>query len=135
MSQTTKSFRRSKGHRFEGFAPSVPRNRMDGFLYFPPETRWALNSFRKQALTYIYRTALELAAGKLVSAEVSLVHSIDEVSSYLDLTLSVNADWNIAQRLANEISDKISEWAVAWSEQEREEYGRWIYFGIIPMEL
>ena len=100
------------------------------------ETRGAATSFRKQVLNYIYRTTLTFSQGQLESAEVSLEDSPDEEDSLqLYLTLTVDADWDAAQKVTEEILGQVSEWPKEWSEDEREDYGRWIYVGVIPAEL
>ena len=105
-------------------------------LHFPLETKSALTSFRKKVLNYIYRTALGLSPERLASARVSLTSTPDEEDSFhLDLTLTVNADWDAAQELAQGILDRVSEWSKEWSEEDQEDYGRWIYFGVIPANL
>ena len=59
----------------------------------------------------------------------------EEDSLQLDLTLTVDADWDAAHKLMGEILDQVSEWSKEWSEDEREDYGRWIYMGVMPAEL
>ncbi len=49
----------------------------------------------------------------------------------MDLTLIVKVDWDTAQEMAHKILEKVSE----WPEEDREDYGRWVYFGVIPTEL
>ena len=107
-----------------------------GRLRFPAETSWALTPFRKKALNSIYGAALELAGERLASAGVSLISTPDEEDScHLDLTLAVNADWDTAQALSYGILERVSAWSKEWSEEEQEDYGRWIYFGVIPVDL
>jgi hypothetical protein len=106
------------------------------FLYYPLETEGVLTTFRKRVLNYIYRTALGLSAGRVESARVSLSGELDEEDSFhLDLTLTVNTHWGAAQVLTQEILDRVSEWSKDWLEEDQEDYGRWIYFGVIPTEL
>ena len=113
-----------------------PRDQTVGPLDFPPETESVLTSFRQKVLNDIYRAALGLSAGQLESATVSLSSTPDEEDSlHLDLTLTVDADWDFAQELARDILDKVSEWSKEWPEEDQEDYGRWIYFGVVPTEL
>lgn len=140
MAQSTKTSARdgTKGHG--GVRQSDPlkvsRDRMVGRLRFPPETAWALTPFRKKALNDIYRTALGLAGERLASAGVSLISTPDEEDAFhLDLTLTLDADWDAAQELAEGILERVSEWSKGWSEEVQEDYGRWIYFGVIPAKL
>ncbi len=92
--------------------------------------------FRDAALNYIYKTALDLADGRLESAEVSISDEIDE-EDYLNLhlMLTVDADWEFIKKLRYDIFVKLGEWSKDWSEEEREDYGRRIYLGILPSVL
>ena len=119
-----------------GALSNGPLDRTIGLLDFPTEAESVLTSFRKGVLNDIYRTALGLYAGRLEAATVSLSSTPDEEDSlHLDLTLTVNADWDATQELAREILDKVSEWSKEWPEEDRKDYGRWIYFGVVPTEL
>ena len=140
MAQSTRTFSPTTTVRLSGTHQGNPKDERlhGGFssLRFPIETRGVATSFRKQVLNYMYRTALGMSQGQLESAEVSLATTPDEEHSLqLDLTLTVNADWDAAQKLTEEILDQVSEWSQEWSEDEREDYGRWIYMGVIPAEL
>ena len=140
MSQSVMVSRRDNTERFAGSRHSgpfgVPLDRIIGRLHFPLETECVLTSFRNKVLNYIYRTALGLSAERLESARVSLASTSDEEDSFhLDLTLTVNADWDAAQELAQGILDRVSEWSKEWSGENQEDYGRWIYFGVIPANL
>ena len=115
---------------------NAPADRLAGFLYFPLETKNVLTGFRKRVLTCIYRTALELATQNPESATVSLSSSPDEEDSlHLDLTLIIDDDWSAAQELTQKVLDRVGEWSREWSKEEQQDYGRWIYFGVIPSEL
>ncbi|MDE2803195.1 MAG: hypothetical protein OXK21_09980 [Chloroflexota bacterium] len=95
-----------------------------------------MTPFRKKALNDIYRTALGAAGERLASAEVSLVSTPDEEDSFhLDLTLAVNADWDTAHELSESVLESVSEWSKEWSKEQQEDYGRWIYFGVVPADL
>ena len=140
MAQLATSTRRSRVSRFgeprRDRVPTTPLDRTASLLYFPMETRSVLTSFRKRVLTYIYRTALGLSVGKLESATVSLSSTPDEEDSFqLDLTLRFDGDWKAAQELMQDILGRVSEWSKEWPEEDQEDYGRWIYFGVIPAEL
>ena len=140
MAQAATAYRHSRIDRTErslyGGVSNVPRARTAGLLYFPTETRAVLTTFRKRVLTYMYRTALGHAAGSLESASVSLSSTPDEEDSiHLDLTLTVDGDWDAAQELTQTVLDRVSGWSREWTEEEQADYGRWIYFGVIPSEL
>ena len=112
------------------------RDRSAVSLNFPRETRGMLTNFRERALNYIYRTALALSEGRLESASVSVSSQPNEEDSLtLDLTLTINADWEYIKKLRREILVKLGEWSQEWSEEEKTDYGRRIYFGAYPFKL
>ena len=139
MTQPATVFRPSRTDDFEEASnawPNAPRDRTIGLLYFPLETMGMWTPFRANALSYIYRTALGLSDARLESAAVSVSSNPDEEDSLnLDLTLTVNADWDAIRKLRHEILAKVGEWSQEWSEEEQEDYGRRIYFGLIPSQL
>ena len=105
-------------------------------LYFPPDTKGLRTQFRDSVLNYIYRTALELSDDRLKSASVSVWSTPDEEDSLtLDLTLTVDADWEFIVKLRHDILVKVGEWSQEWSEEDKEDYGRRIYFAILPLNL
>ena len=105
-------------------------------LYFPPDTKGLRTQFRDSVLSYIYRTALELSDDRLKSASVSVWSAPDEEDSLtLDLTLTLDADWEFIAKLSHDILVRVSEWSREWTEEEREDYGHRIYFAILPLNL
>ena len=118
-------------------ALSVSRHdRLSLELYFPPDTRGLRTQFRHLVINYIYRTALALSDGRLKFASVSVWSAPDEEDSLtLDLTLTVDADWEYIAKLSHDILVRVSEWSREWTEEEREDYGRRIYFAILPLNL
>ena len=105
-------------------------------LYFPPETKGLRTQFRESVLNYIYRTALGLSGDRLRFPWVSVWSTPDEEDSLtLDLTLTVDADWEYIGKLRHDILVKVGEWSQEWTEEEKEDYGRRIYFGIVPLNL
>jgi hypothetical protein len=140
MAQPTISFRQIDidhlDEPYHGGLFDTSHDRMIGLLDFPLETEGALTTFRRRVLTYMYRTAFGHAAGSLESASVSLSSTPDEEDSvHLDLTLTVDGDWDAAQKLTQTVLDRVSGWSREWTEEEQADYGRWIYFGVIPSEL
>ena len=112
------------------------RNHAGMNLYFPTDALGMSTRFRKEILNYIYRTGLALSEGRLESAAVSVSSQPDEEDSLtLDLTLTVDADWEFIKKLRREILVKVGEWSQEWSEEEKDDYGRRIYFGLIPLQL
>ena len=108
----------------------------DDLPLFAPETKRLRTQFRDSVLSCIYRTALGLADGRLKSASVSVWSTPGEEDSLiLDLTLTVDADWEFIAKLSHDILIRVSEWSREWTEEEREDYGRRIYFAILPLNL
>ena len=118
-------------------APSTSRHdRLSRYLYFPPETRGLRTQFRDLVINYIYRIAQGLSDGRLESASVSVWSTPEEEDSLtLDLTLTVDADWDFIGKLRHDTLTRVSEWSREWSEEEKEDYGRRIYFAILPSNL
>ena len=116
--------------------PTVLTDRLDDCIWFPLATRPFLTPFRKLVLNYIYRVVLELANNTLESARVSLCSVPEEEDSlHLALTLSVRSDWQLIQELRQEIFSRVSDWAKEWTEEEQQDYGRWIYVSLLPTQL
>ena len=115
---------------------SGQRNRSNVNLYFPPNVIGMRTRFRDTVLNYIYRTALDLSEGRLESAAVSISSQPDEEDSLtLELTLTIDVDWEFIRRLGYDILVKVGDWSKEWSEEERDDYGRRIYFGLVPSVL
>ena len=115
---------------------SSRRKRSNLYLYFPPSTVGMRTRFRDSVLNYIYRTALALSENRLETAVVSVLSQPDEEDSLtLELTLTINADWDFIRKLGHDILVKVGEWSEEWSEEQREDYGRRIYFGLVPSVL
>ncbi len=114
----------------------TPKVKSHDSLLFPPSVTGMRTPFRDKVLNYIFMTAQELSEGRLKSASVSVSSQPDEEDSLtLDLTLTVDADWEFIKKLRYNILVKIGEWSEEWPETEREDYGRRIYFGLIPSIL
>ena len=105
-------------------------------LYFPIEVQGIVTPFREQVLNYIYRTALGISDGLLESAIVEAVSEPDEEDSlHLNLALTINMSWDDLDRLHDQVLSKIADWSQEWSEQEQQDYGRWLYFSLTPSIL
>jgi hypothetical protein len=59
----------------------------------------------------------------------------EEDSLIIDLTLTVNAGWEVIGELGYNILVKLGEWSQEWSEEEKNDYARRIYFGLVPSNL
>ena len=117
-------------------AKAVERTIENDGLRFLPDTMGMRTKFRDAALNYVFRTALELCDGRLESAEVSLSSTPDEEDSLaLDLTLTVDADWETVGKLRYQILVKVGEWLQGFSDEEKNDYGRRIYFGFVLSNL
>ena len=112
------------------------REREPELLRFPTETLSMVTPFRKRVINFIFLTARGLSGGALDSVKVSLSSISDQDDTFaLDLTLTVNADWTFIQELRRDVLVSVSEWSKDWSEEQRQDYGRHIFFGILPREL
>lgn len=113
----------------------IQSNRWDG-LWFPLDALFLWTEFRANVLNFIYRTALVLCGGSLVSAEVSVTSTPDEVDSLaLDLVLTLDTGWEEIQSVERQIFDRIAVWSSGWSDWELDDYAKSIYFGLIPSRL
>ena len=107
--------------------------RATDLLHFPPETLAVMTPFRRQVITYVYRTALELAHGSLDSAEISVSGMPDEMDAMaIDLILTVNSDWEFVQKLRFDVLDKVAAWSKEWSAEQRCDYGQWVFVCVQP---
>ena len=112
---------------------SIPWREM---LHFRIDVQGILTPFREQVLNYIYRTAIGLADGRLESATVEAISEPDEDDSlHLNLAMTFKMDWDELDRLHDHILAKLAEWSDEWSPIEREDYGRWIFFSLMPSEI
>ena len=119
-----------------GWLSVSQHSRASTSLYFPPDIRGMLTPFRRAALNYIYRTALALSEDCLEFAVVSVSSQPDEEDSLiLDMSMTIDANWEFIKKLRREILVKVGEWSQEWSEEEKDDYGRRIYFGLIPLQL
>ena len=104
-----------------------------GLLHFPVETLPLRTKFRDQVLNYIFLTAQDLSEGRLQRASVSITCVPGEAdSAALGLTLVVDGDWDSVRKLRAGVLAWLSEWSKEWSQDEQQDYGRRIYFGLIP---
>ena len=110
--------------------------RVHELLRFPDDCRFLRTPFRERVLNYIFRTALGSLGSRLNSASVSVSSVPDEKDTYaLDLTLVVSGDWSIASEARDAILAKVSDWSEEWSSEQHQDYGRRIFFSLIPSEL
>ena len=106
-------------------------------LHFSIDTQGALTPFREGVISYIHRTLLGLSNGLLKSAiVVPTSEPSEEGSLHLHLALTIDMDWNRLDNLHDQILAKLADWSSQeWSEEEQEEYSRWIYFSLTPSRL
>ena len=104
-------------------------------LHYPMETQGLLTPFRERVLNYIYRTARGLSGGLVESALVEALSEPDEGNSlHLHLALIVQMDWDGLDKLHEQILARLADWSQGWSEQEQNDYARWIFFSLSPAE-
>ena len=102
-------------------------------LYFPADLWGVVTPFRQSVLTHIFQVAWRLSKGLLESGIVWSARAPDEGNAlHLNLTLTVNSSWETVNRLHDQILEWLANWSRHWSEEEREDYSRWIYFGLVP---
>ena len=102
-------------------------------LYWPLEAIAMRTAFRDSALRFIYQTVLILSDGRLQSAAVEVWSNPGEEDSLtLNLTLEVDADRNTIKALRYETVVKVTEWLKDRAVDEKADYGRRIYFGVVP---
>ena len=106
-------------------------------LHFFIDTQGALTPFRYGVINYLHRTVLGLSNGLLKSAIVVPVSEPGEEGSlHLHLALTIDMDWDRLDNLHDQILTKLADWSSQeWSEEEQEEYCRWIYFSLTPSSL
>lgn len=102
-------------------------------LHFRIEVQGILTPFREQVLNYIYRIARGFSDGLLESAQVEAISEPEEEDSlHLHLALTLKMDWDELDTLYDQILVRLEEWAEDWTDEDQEEYGRWIYFSLSP---
>ncbi len=124
------------GEQVRGDRESTPSNYPDAAFSLLEETWGLLTPFRNEVFTHIYRMAQELSRGRVIYGELAAPTAPDEEDSvHLDLTLAVDADWDTIENWRADIIARVSERSKDWTEREREDYARWIYFGLVPVRL
>ena len=102
-------------------------------LYFPVEAMAMRTRFRDTALNFIYQVALDLSDGHMQSAAVEIWSNPDEVDSMiLNLTLEVDASRDAIRELRYKTLVRVTEWLKDRTEDEKADYGRRVYFGVVP---
>ena len=106
-------------------------------LHIPAEVSGVMTPFRQRALNYIYRTALGQSNGLLKSAFIEAVSEPDDRDClYLNLSLTIDMDWDALDKLYDHILNRLSQWSQdEWDEERQKEYSRWIYFSLTPLRV
>ncbi len=109
---------------------------MEGSLYFTPDAVALRTHFRAQVLQTIYELAHEELGDTLKSAVVSPWASPDEpVPPILLLTLWADADEVERRRVDNAIVEAVVEKSASWSDAQKQDYSKTIYFGLEPIDV
>ena len=104
-------------------------------LSFPREVGALQTPFRSHALHLMYRAALSEMGKRMRSATVSIWSEPGEADSEI-LLLSIVADADAAtlDTVRESILTSISKEAVGWTEEERQDYSRYLYFELEPLQ-
>lgn len=125
-----------RGEQIRGDWQEASSNYPDAAFSLLEETWGLLTPFHNEVFTYIYRTAQEISRGRVIYGELAAPTAPDEEDSvHLDLTLVVDADWDTIANWRADIITSVSEWSKDWTEKERQDYARWVYFGLVPVHL
>ena len=104
-------------------------------LFFPREVRALQTPFRSHVLHVLYRAALSELGKRLGSATVSTWSEPGEADSEI-LLLSIIADADAVRLdlVRDSMLASISKEAASWTEEERQDYSRYIYFELEPLQ-
>ena len=105
-------------------------------LYFPPDVEWMRTPLRDRALAFIHKTALDLAGERVKSACITVGYVFGEPDSEtIDLTMTVDSDWEYIKGLQKDIIHRVSEWTSGWSKDDWEDYATRVFFCLLPVKL
>ena len=105
-------------------------------LYFPPDVEWMRTPLRDSALAFIHKTALELAGDRVKSTCITVGHVFGEPDSEsIDLTMTVDSDWEYIKKLQMDIIHRVREWTIEWSKDDWEDYATRVFFCLLPTKL
>ena len=104
-------------------------------LVFPKEVRALQTPFRSHALHLMYGTALSELGKRMRSATVSTWSEPGEADSEI-LLLGILADADVTRldTVRESMLTSISKEAAGWTEEERQDYSRHIYFELEPLQ-
>lgn len=124
-------------HPFFNEAPETRRRAgLSALLYFPIDAVALRTRFRASVLQTIYELAHEELGNALKSAVVSTWLSLDEpVPPILLLTLWTDADEVERLRVDNSIVEAIVKESASWSDAQKQDYSKTIYFGLEPIDI
>ena len=102
-------------------------------LYYYPDTARLRTPFRDAAIEFIYQAALEVDDGRLKYGCVSLyTPRIEDDVETLDLTLVIDASWDVIADLEREIQGRLEKWGKDWTDKQRKDFIRRIDFMYLP---
>ena len=114
-------------------ADAAPKREGVPDLYYYPDTARLRTPFRDTAIDFIYRTALEADDGRLKYGCVSLyTPRIEDDVETLDLTLVIDAGWDVIADLEREIRSGLEKWGKEWTDKQRKDFIRRIDFMYLP---
>ena len=105
-------------------------------LTFTPEADALRTPFRDYVLQAIFELAQKELGGRLRDAVVSTWQSLDEPDHPILLpTFWADADDAERLRVDEAIAELVAEEWKSWSDEQKKDYGKMIYFGVEPIEV
>lgn len=106
-------------------------------LFFPVEAKVLRTPFRARVLQIIYEIVQNELRDSLKSVMVSIwIDPEDELEeAILDLTMVADRDWPALRLIQKKILERIAEEASAWTDEQKEDYRKKIYFELMPLNV
>jgi hypothetical protein len=104
--------------------------------FFSPEAKELLTPFRSEVLKRIRQVAKKELGSSVESVTVSnWLNPEEPVPSILVLSIIADVDRAELRRARQAILNAIAEEASSWTEEQKEDYSKIIYFDIVPADL
>ena len=107
--------------------------RLPVLLYFPPETKGFKTPFRSHVYRSIFEESNRIARSEIESFDMSVwSHPGEEDSWTLCMTVFLNSGWDSVRTVRNALLDYVSALSQDWTDAQREDYQKRIYFEVLP---